>query len=84
LQQNAFDPVDEATPKERQIYVFNFIYQILETDFSFTSKDEALHYFQQLRQLFKGWNSNAYLSAEFKNNEAEIRALIKEKVAAKI
>jgi len=84
LQQNAFDPVDEATPKERQIYVFNFIYQILETDFSFASKDEALHYFQQLRQLFKGWNSNAYLSAEFKNSEGEIRALIKEKTAAKI
>ena len=26
LQQNAFDPVDEATPKERQMYVYDFIY----------------------------------------------------------
>jgi hypothetical protein len=27
LQQNAFDPVDEATDEERQKYVFGFIYE---------------------------------------------------------
>ena len=54
LQQNAFDTVDEATPKERQMYLYNFIYRILESEFIFEDKDVALHFFQQLRQTFQG------------------------------
>jgi V/A-type H+-transporting ATPase subunit A len=77
LQQNAFDPVDEATAKERQIYIFDFIYRIIETEFVFGNKDEALHFFQQLRQLFRGWNSMAWQSNEFFGNEKEIRAFLR-------
>ncbi len=76
LQQNAFDPVDEATPKERQIYVYNFIYCILESEFIFEDKDAALHFFQQLRQLFRGWNSIPWQTREFQETEKEIRALL--------
>ena len=76
LQQNAFDPVDEATPKERQIYVFDFMYRILESAFIFEDKDTALHFFLQLRQLFKGWNSAPWLSEEFEKTENEIRAFL--------
>ena len=76
LQQNAFDPVDEATPKERQVYVFDFIYRILESAFIFEDKDTALHFFLQLRQLFKGWNSAPWLSEEFEKTEKEIRAFL--------
>jgi V/A-type H+-transporting ATPase subunit A len=76
LQQNAFDPVDEATPKERQIYVFDFMYRILESAFIFEDKDTALHFFLQLRQLFKGWNSAPWLSEEFEKTEKEIRAFL--------
>jgi V/A-type H+-transporting ATPase subunit A len=72
LQQNAFDAVDEATPKERQIYVFDFIYRILESEFVFETKDTALHFFQQLRQLFKGWNSVLWQSEDFEKTENEI------------
>ncbi|MCK9593506.1 MAG: V-type ATP synthase subunit A [Methanoregula sp.] len=76
LQQNAFDAVDEATPKERQIYIFNFIYRILESEFIFEDKDTALHFFQQLRQLFRGWNSVHWRSDEFEGTEKEIRAFL--------
>jgi V/A-type H+-transporting ATPase subunit A len=76
LQQNAFDPVDEATPRERQIYIFDFIHRIIETEFVFENKDEALHFFQQLRQLFRGWNSLPWQSAEFGEAEKEIRAFL--------
>jgi len=76
LQQNAFDPIDEATPKERQIYVFDFIYRILEAEFSFDDKNSALHFFQQLRQLFRGWNSAPYQSDEFQAAEQEIATLL--------
>ncbi|MBM3245466.1 MAG: V-type ATP synthase subunit A, partial [Candidatus Omnitrophica bacterium] len=78
LQQNAFDKVDEATIKERQDYIFGFIYgNILEAEFSFEGKEEALHFFQQLRQLFRGWNSCSWESSEFKKSEEEITALIR-------
>jgi len=76
LQQNAFDPVDEATPKERQVYVLSFLYGIFESKFQFKEKEEALHFFQQLQQLFKGWNSSQWQSAEFKKIEAEIAGLL--------
>jgi V/A-type H+-transporting ATPase subunit A len=79
LQQNAFDPVDEATAQERQVYVFDFIYRILESDLAFAEKDQALHFFQQLRQLFKGWNSCAWQSVDFKNSEEEINELLASK-----
>ncbi len=80
LQQNAFDVQDEATSEERQKYVFGFIYQhILQPEFNFSDKDKALNFFQMLRQLCKGWNSNVWQETEFKNTEKEILALIAEK-----
>ena len=82
LQQNAYDPVDEATSAERQKYVFNFIYeQILEPGFDFPDKDQARLFFQKLRQQFRGWNSAAWGSGDFKKGEQEIAATIKERSA---
>lgn len=84
LQQNAFDAVDEATSKDRQSYIYNFIYQyVLEAEFALKDKEEALHFFQQLRQIFKGWNSSHWESAEFKRIEQEIQSVLKEKLGAK-
>jgi len=79
LQQDAFDPIDEATPQKRQVYIFDFIFRILESEFEFSDKDSALHFFQQLRQLFKGWNSCVWDSQEFKNSEQEIRQLLRKR-----
>jgi len=79
LQQNAFDAVDEATPEERQSYVFDFIYNILESKFIFEDKNTALHFFQQLRQLFKGWNSAPWKSEEFEKIEKETRVFLLER-----
>jgi V/A-type H+-transporting ATPase subunit A len=76
LQQNAFDAVDEATPAERQKYVFNFIHQILSAEFSFEGKEAALQFFQKVKQLFKGWNSSEWQSEEFRKIEQEITAEI--------
>lgn len=80
LQQNAFDHVDEATTGERQKYVFNFIYGILNAEFSFAHKEESLHFFQTLRQLFRGWNSTVWQSGEFKRAQREIEELLGTKV----
>lgn len=72
LQQNAFDKVDEFTPKERQQYVFDLIEKILDKDFEFSNKDEARKYFQDLRQQFINWNASEFESEEFKRIEKEI------------
>ncbi|RKY32216.1 MAG: V-type ATP synthase subunit A [Candidatus Omnitrophota bacterium] len=84
LQQNAYDPVDEATSAERQKYLFNFIYKnILEASFKFSGKDQARIFFQRLRQLFRGWNSSPWQSQEFKDAEKEISSTIEEGLAAR-
>ncbi len=84
LQQNAFDSVDEATPAERQKYIFDFIYKnILEANFSLDDKAGALHFFQSLRQLFRGWNSAAWGTSEFKKIETEISSAISQRAASK-
>ena len=83
LQQNAFDPVDEACSADRQKYVFEFIYGVLETEFNFQDKEDALRFFQQLRQLFRGWNSSLFKSKEFEGFEAEISLLLEQKRSPK-
>ena len=79
LQQNAYDVVDEATAKERQIYIFDFIHNILTTQFELEDKEKALHFFQKLRQLFRTWNSSVWKSVEFSKLEEEISILLEEK-----
>jgi V/A-type H+-transporting ATPase subunit A len=73
LQQNAFDDVDGATPKERQAHVFAFLVEIVEMRFSFSDKAQALHLFQDLRQLFVDWNSTPWQSEAFEATESSIR-----------
>jgi V/A-type H+-transporting ATPase subunit A len=79
LQQNAFDPVDEASPVPRQEYVSALIVRIIGSEFSFEDKDQARRFFQQLRQLFKGWNSSVFESDEFGKIEQEIASLVAER-----
>jgi V/A-type H+-transporting ATPase subunit A len=79
LQQNAFDPVDEATSKERQIYLLKFICQILDAQYCLEDKAGALHFFQSLRQLMRTWNSAEYNSSEFKKIESQIAAFLETK-----
>ncbi|MCX5668393.1 MAG: V-type ATP synthase subunit A, partial [Candidatus Omnitrophica bacterium] len=84
LQQNAFDEVDEATPADRQKYVFSFIYQnVLKQEFDLPGKEEALSFFQKLRQIFKGWNSIQWKTPGFEKCEKEIRSVLEEKARNK-
>jgi len=79
LQQNAFDPVDESSSADRQRYVFSFIRGIIESEFNFESKEKALFFFQELRQMFKGWNSSEFKSSEFAKIEEEISLILEQK-----
>lgn len=84
LQQNAFDEVDEATPADRQKYIFSFVHHnILKKEFALTEKEEALRFFQKLRQLFKGWNSAQWHTPGFDKIEKEIVFALEEKANEK-
>ncbi len=78
LQQNAFDEVDAASNKERQLYVFKQVQNVLDTDFHLEGKDQARELFNRLRQSFIDWNYTKMDSSDFKKIEESIEKLIKE------
>jgi V/A-type H+-transporting ATPase subunit A len=81
LQQNAFDPVDAATIPERQQHVMNIIYEILQSEFIFSDKEEARTFFYDLRQKALDWNYQEWQSDKFKKQEKTIRTLIEGKLS---
>ncbi len=76
LQQNSFDPVDASVPVERQRYIFDQLYAMLGTQYSFEEKSDVRSFFYQVRQHFLDWNNTAFLDDEFKAIEAKIKDLI--------
>ncbi|MCK4641800.1 MAG: V-type ATP synthase subunit A, partial [Candidatus Marinimicrobia bacterium] len=78
LQQNSFDSVDGATSPERQKYVFNYVHDVLITEFSLKEKNEARNFFNKMRQLFIDWNYIDMKDEEFNRQEAVITKLIEE------
>jgi V/A-type H+/Na+-transporting ATPase subunit A len=79
LQQNSFDPVDAAVSVERQNYVFDQLFEILGSELEMKDKEDARHFFNQLRQHFVDWNYSEWDSEEFKDNEQKIKKLLEEK-----
>ncbi len=79
LQQNSFDPVDAAVSVERQNYVFDKVFEILGSGFDLKDKEEARHFFNQLRQYFIDWNYSEWESDDFKENEGKLKSLLQEK-----
>lgn len=72
LQQDAYNDIDAACSADRQKYVFECVYKILEMPMSFTDKDSARAFFLKLTQTTKDWNRVAFDSEEFKNLEKQI------------
>ncbi len=65
LQQNAFDEVDGATPKERQQFVFAKVMEVLDMDFDFESKEQARQVLVQAQDLYRTLNYAATDSDEY-------------------
>ena len=80
LQQNTFDKVDGATEKDRQIYVFDKVIEVINAKFKQKDKEEGRRLIQELRQLFVDWNYAEMGSDEFK----ELEKKIDEKIAANV
>jgi V/A-type H+-transporting ATPase subunit A len=76
LQQNAFDEVDGATPRQRQEYVFEKVLKVLKLERDFDSKDRARQAFVEVSDLLRNWNYAATDSEEFKDIERQIDAFL--------
>ena len=76
LQQNSFDPVDDAVSVERQKHNFEILLSILGSRFEFKTKDDARAFFNKLRLLFIDYNYSAWQNDKFKTNENEIKNMV--------
>ncbi len=79
LQQNTFDKVDGATSRERQVYTFDKVIDVLESTFKFEDKDVARRYFLELRLAFTNLNYAEYQSDKFKELEKAVDEKISER-----
>ncbi len=75
LQQDAFDPVDAATPLERQKASFELLMAIATQGFDLGTRDAVRELFTRLASAFKNWNYARQESAEFEEQRAKILAL---------
>jgi V/A-type H+-transporting ATPase subunit A len=78
LQQNSFDAVDCFCSEDRQNHVFELLRNIVHATMKFKDKEEARRYFASLRQKFLDCNFAKWESDEYKNNEAELLAMVEE------
>jgi V/A-type H+-transporting ATPase subunit A len=76
LQQNAYDPVDGATPAERQRLVFDKILEVVRADFGLADKESARRTMVAAQDLFRNWNYAEWPGEEFKKILGRIEAFI--------
>lgn len=79
LQQNTFDKVDGATSRERQVYMFDKVIDVLESTFKFEDKEVARRYFLELRLAFTNLNYAEFQSDKFKELEKTVDEKISER-----
>ena len=69
LQQNAFDDVDGATCHERQQFVFEKVFEVLNLAFAFREKEEARAIMMRIGNLFKDWNYAPWMPENLEQSE---------------
>lgn len=73
LQQDSFDSVDAACEPERQLRVFEVMYDILTKTYRMDSKSEIRAFFNQLRQQLLDWHTIEFKTDKFDKQEETIR-----------
>ena len=74
LQQNSFDPVDDAVTPERQKLAFSILYDVLTASYSLEDKKDARTFFNELRQRFLDWNGTAEDDERYDERLSDLRA----------
>jgi len=78
LQQDAYDPVDEATSAERQKHVFGVMCKFMDADMKFTNQADGRKFFHQLTQTTKDWNRADIGTKEFKALQDKLETMVAE------
>lgn len=76
LQQNAFDKVDGATPRDRQVFVFDKVLAVLDKEFAFKDKAQARKTMVATTDMFRNWNYSAEGSDEYKKLLEDIESFL--------
>ena len=75
LQQNSFDPIDQACSPDRQNKEFEVLFDAMNQNYDLTDKREIRSFFNQLRQEFLDWHGTEWESPEFAAQQQKITDL---------
>ncbi len=80
LQQDSFDAVDRATPRERQVDDFLLLMDMVHTTFSFENREECKKEMTRLRNNFFQMKYYPFKSDGYQKYRQEIREILEERV----
>ena len=80
LQQNSFDPIDQACVPERQRREFDVLYDAMMQTYAITDKKEIRAFFNQLSQEFLDWHGTEFETKEFEAQQKKITDFYMSKV----
>ena len=80
LQQNSFDPIDQACMPDRQRREFDVLYDAMMQTYNITDKKEIRAFFNQLRQEFLDWHGTEFETKEFEAQQKKITDFYMSKV----
>lgn len=80
LQQDAFDAIDAVTPLARQEFMLDRVVNICRADFQFDTFLDVMDYFKKMINICKQMNYSEYQSEAFKQHNAELDELLKERI----
>ena len=80
LQQDAFDAIDAVTPLVRQEFMLDRVVNICRAEFQFDTFLDVMDYFKKMINICKQMNYSEYQSEAFKQHNAELDELLKERI----
>lgn len=79
LQQDAFDPVDVATPMDRQQTMLRLVKDVTQREFLFDDKDKARDFFIRITSAFRNLNYSATGSSDYESFLTSIRSILSDR-----
>jgi V/A-type H+-transporting ATPase subunit A len=79
LQQDAFDPVDVATPMDRQQTMLSLVKDVTQREFLFDDKDKARDFFIRITSAFRNLNYSATGSSDYEKFLTSIRSMLSDR-----
>ena len=80
LHQDAFDAIDAVTPLARQEFMLDRVVNICRAEFQFDTFLDVMDYFKKMINICKQMNYSEYQSEAFKQHNAELDELLKERI----